>query len=224
MLESLKKDVVTMAKRAQQEGLCKHLSGNLSALDKETGYIVITPTQVDRDLLAPKDMVVMDLQAHVIESLSGLRPTSEVLMHLEIYNTRKDLRAVIHTHSVYATTFAVLNKPIPAIVYEIFNLGVTKARIPVAPYGRPGTMDLAKSVISAVKESDVFLLRAHGAVAVSETDIYNAYLRAAYTEELARLYFNVLSVSNGMELKLFEEEELESWKYPSEIRLPKKDV
>ena len=51
MLESLKKDVVAMAKRAQKEGLCKHLSGNLSARDPETGYVVITPTQVDRDLL-----------------------------------------------------------------------------------------------------------------------------------------------------------------------------
>lgn len=51
MLESLKKDVVAMAKRAQSEGLCKHLSGNLSARDPETGYVVITPTQVDRDLL-----------------------------------------------------------------------------------------------------------------------------------------------------------------------------
>lgn len=49
MLESLKKDVVAMAKRAQKEGLCKHLSGNLSARDPETGYVVITPTQVDRD-------------------------------------------------------------------------------------------------------------------------------------------------------------------------------
>ena len=77
MLESLKKDVVAMAKRAQKEGLCKHLSGNLSARDPETGYVVITPTQVDRDLLTARDMVVLDLDANVIENESGLRPTSE---------------------------------------------------------------------------------------------------------------------------------------------------
>ena len=74
MLESLKKDVVAMAKRAQKEGLCKHLSGNLSARDPETGYVVITPTQVDRDLLTARDMVVLDLDANVIENESGLRP------------------------------------------------------------------------------------------------------------------------------------------------------
>ena len=115
-----------MAKRAQKEGLCKHLSGNLSARDPETGYVVITPTQVDRDLLTARDMVVLDLDANVIENESGLRPTSESLMHLQIYKTRPDVNAICHTHSMYATTFAVLNKPIPAVVYEIANLGVNK--------------------------------------------------------------------------------------------------
>lgn len=192
MLESLKKDVVAMAKRAQKEGLCKHLSGNLSARDPETGYVVITPTQVDRDLLTARDMVVLDLDANVIENESGLRPTSESLMHLQIYKTRPDVNAICHTHSMYATTFAVLNKPIPAVVYEIANLGVTKSRIPVAPYGRPGTTDLSDSVIEPVQEADVFLLQGHGAVAVSQGDIYDAYLRAAYIEELAQLYYNAL--------------------------------
>ena len=94
MLESLKKDVVAMAKRAQKEGLCKHLSGNLSARDPETGYVVITPTQVDRELLTARDMVVLDLDANVIENESGLRPTSESLMHLQIYKTR-DRKSVV---------------------------------------------------------------------------------------------------------------------------------
>ncbi len=108
MLESLKKDVVQIAKRAQKDGLCKHLSGNFSARDKETGYVVITPTQVDRELLTARDMVVLDLDANVVENLSGLRPTSESLMHLQIYKTRPDVNAIAHTHSMYATTFAVL--------------------------------------------------------------------------------------------------------------------
>ena len=94
MLESLKKDVVQIAKRAQKDGLCKHLSGNFSARDKETGYVVITPTQVDRELLTARDMVVLDLDANVVENLSGLRPTSESLMHLQIYKTR-DRKSVV---------------------------------------------------------------------------------------------------------------------------------
>lgn len=97
MLESLKKEVCDIAKRAQKDGLCKHKSGNFSARDPQTGYIVITPTSVDRELLTPRDMVVMDLEANVLENLSGLRPTSEALMHLMIYKTREDAKAIVHT-------------------------------------------------------------------------------------------------------------------------------
>ncbi len=79
--------------------MCKHKSGNFSARDKETGYVVITPTSVDREVLTPRDMIVMDMEANVIENLSGLKPTSESLMHLMIYKTRPDANAIAHTHS-----------------------------------------------------------------------------------------------------------------------------
>jgi L-fuculose-phosphate aldolase len=161
MLETLKKEVCEIAKRAQREGLCKHKSGNFSARDLTTGYVVITPTSVDRDLLTPRDMVVMDLEAKVIENLSGLRPTSECLMHLMIYGHKPKATAIAHTHSAYATTFALLNRPIPAIVYEVASLGLSQARVPVAPYGRPGTRELADSVVGPCLESDSFLLEKH---------------------------------------------------------------
>lgn len=138
MLEKLKQDVCNIAKRAQRDGLCKHKSGNFSARDPESGYVVMTPSGVDRDTLTADDMIVMDMEAEVIENISGRRPTSEALMHLMIYRQRADAAAVVHTHSLFATACAVLNKPIPAIVYEVMHLGVSKARIPVAPYGRRG--------------------------------------------------------------------------------------
>ena len=220
MLESLKKDVCEIAKRAQKDGLCKHRSGNFSARDKETGYVVITPTSVDREILTQRDMIVMDMEANVIENLSGLKPTSESLMHLMIYKTRPDANAIAHTHSMYGTTFALLNKPIPAIVYEVANLGLTKARVPVAPYGRPGTTDLANSVIEACQEAESFLMESHGVVAFDSKDIYEAFLKAAYIEELAQLYYNALTVSNGVEPKAFKQEELQKWEYPKEIKFP----
>lgn len=218
MLENLKKDVCEIAKRAQREGLCKHKSGNFSARDLETGYVVITPTSVDRDLLTPRDMIVMDLDANVLENLSGLKPTSESLMHLMIYRQRPKATAVAHTHSMYATVFALLNKEIPAVVYEVANLGLTKARIPVAPYGRPGTTELADSVIESCTEADCFLLEKHGAVALDERDIYEAFLKAAYIEELAELYYHALEVNGGKEPDSFDQSELQKWEYPSQIK------
>ena len=218
MLEHLKKDVCEIAKRAQRDGLCKHKSGNFSARDSESGYIVITPTSVDRELLTPRDMIVMDLDANVREHASGLKPTSEAMMHLMIYKTRPDAKAIVHTHSMYGTIFALLNKPIPAIVYEVANFGLTKARIPVAPYGRPGTMELADSVVAACKEAECFLLEKHGTVAFDTRDIYEAYLKANYIEELAQLYYNALTLCQEREPEAFSQEELQCWSYPKEIR------
>ncbi|MDY3291517.1 MAG: class II aldolase/adducin family protein [Parolsenella sp.] len=220
MLEDLKLRVMNTAKKAQRDGLCKHKSGNFSARDAETGYVVITPTSVDREDLVVPDMIVMDLDANVIENQTGLRPTSESLMHLEIYKTRPDVMAVAHTHSMYATVFAVLNKPVPAVVYEIANLKCSKARIPVAPYGRPGTPALAESVVEPCKEADVFLLQGHGAVAVDETNIEEAYLKAAYIEELSELYHHALTANGCQEPDSFPVEELQSWEYPKEIKFP----
>lgn len=221
MLETLKKDVCEIAKRAQKEGLCKHKSGNFSARDKETGLVVVTPTGVDRELLTPRDMIVMDSQARVIENLSGLKPTSESLMHLKIYEMRPDALAIAHTHSMYATSFAVLAKPIPAIVYEVANLGLTKGRVPVAPYGRPGTPALANSVIEACQEAECFLMERHGVVAFDCQNIYEAFLKAAYVEELAQLYYNALTANNGQEPNSFAQEELQKWEYPKEITFGK---
>ena len=220
MLEDLKLRVMNTAKKAQRDGLCKHKSGNFSARDAETGYVVITPTSVDREDLVVPDMIVMDLDANVIENQTGLRPTSESLMHLEIYKTRPDVMAVAHTHSMYATVFAVLNKPVPAVVYEIANLKCSKTRIPVAPYGRPGTPALAESVVEPCKEADVFLLQGHGAVAVDETNIEEAYLKAAYLEELSELYHHALTANGCQEPDSFPVEELQSWEYPKEIKFP----
>lgn len=220
MLEDLKLKVMNVAKQAQREGMCKHKSGNFSARDEETGLVVITPTSVDREDLVVPDMIVMDIDANVIENQTGLRPTSESLMHLKIYQTRPDVKAIAHTHSQFATTFAILEKPIPAVVYEVANLNCSKARIPVAPYGRPGTPALAESVVEPVKEADVFLLQGHGSVAVDEDSIDEAYLKVCYIEELAELYYHALTANGGKEPKSFPAEELQKWEYPKEIKFP----
>lgn len=221
MLEELKKEVVKIAKEADRSGLCKHRSGNFSIRDKETGYVVVTPTGVDREKLTYHDICVMDLEANVIENVTGLRPTSEVLMHLELYKTRSDIFAVAHTHSRFATAFAVLKKPIPAIIYECANLGLKDAVIPVAPYGRPGTRALSDSIIEPIKRADTILLEKHGVVAVDK-DPEEALLKAHYVEELAEVYYRSLVINGGKEPETFKSEELEKWEYPCEIKFPNK--
>ena len=221
MLEPFKKDLCTIAKRAQRDGLCKHKSGNFSIRDAESGLLVVSPTGLDREEMSPRDVVVMDLDAQVVENDSGLRPTSEVPMHIEIYKARPEARAIVHTHSPYATSFAVLARPIPAIVYEVANLGLSRGRIPVAPYGRPGTPELARHVREAAAEADCILLEKHGTVAIDDRTIYEAFLKAAYIEELAELYHHALTAGGGAEPDCFDQAELRKWEYPAQIGLPR---
>ncbi|MCI1933758.1 MAG: class II aldolase/adducin family protein [Atopobiaceae bacterium] len=216
MLESLKDQVLAIARQAQRDGMCKHKSGNFSMRERDSNLIVVTPSGVDRENLKSADMIVMDMDAHVIERSGQLRPSSEVLMHLAIYKSRPDVAAIVHTHSMYATVCAVLNRPIPAIVYEMQYLRSSSGKIPVAPYARPGSSELAANVAASLSHSDACLLQAHGAVAVDETNIENAYLKSCYIEEIAELYCHALSIGKT-EPAALPPEELRSWSYPSEI-------
>lgn len=165
--------------------------------------------------MLPEDVVVIDMQGRVVEALTGKKPTSESMMHIAVYKARPDVGAIVHTHSKNATAFAVMNKPIPAIVYELFLLGCKQGYIPVAPYGRPGTKALAESVLKPLEISDVALMQAHGVIAVAK-DLKEALLRASYVEELAEIYYKTLTVL-GHEPDVVPVEELANWKYPGKL-------
>lgn len=219
MLESLKEQVVTIAKEADRQGMCKHKSGNFSILDPDSGYVVISPSGVAREILTVEHVCVLDLDANVIERKTEAKPSSEALMHLSIYRERKDVRAIVHTHARYSTAFAVLNKPVPSLVYECSYLG-KNGMIPVSPYGRPGTPELAKNVAETLRDADCCLMESHGAIAVGK-DLDDAFLKAQYVEEISEIYFLALVANNYREPHLLPLEELQKWAYPKEIKFAK---
>lgn len=218
MLETIKESVRQVALQAQRDGLCKHRTGNFSVYDSDTGYVVITPSGIDREVLKADDMIVIDTDALVVENLTGLKPSSEVLMHIAVYKKRPDIRAIAHTHSKFATVFSVLNKPVPPFVYEAMFVGCKDNTIPIAPYGRPGTKALAENVAGTLENNDSCLMQAHGAIACHAGTIEDAYLNACFVEELCELYHHILTCNNGEEPGLLSNEELQSWAYPEEIR------
>lgn len=224
MLDELKKQVVKYALQADKSGLCKHRSGNFSIRDPKTNYVCITPTGMDREEMTYHDIIVLDLNASVLEAeTEQRRPTSESLMHLEVYKRYPRINAIAHTHSRYATAFAVLKKPIPAIVYEILGLGCKEGIVPIAEYGRPGTPSLAQNTAKALEKSDVALMQAHGVIAVDNI-LKEALLKASYVEELAEIYYHTLLIGNGKEPPYVADSELQKWAYPSEIALLDKTV
>lgn len=218
MLENLKEKVRKVALEAQRIGLCKHKSGNFSIRDKETNYVVVTPSAIDRELLTVDDIVVMDLENNIIECKKGVKPSSEAMMHFEIYKARPEIMSVVHTHSKMATSFAVLKKPIPAVIFEVAGFGLKDGVIPVADYARPGTVELSKSVIEPILRSDMILLEKHGTVSAGY-DIEDAFLKAQYIEEIAEIYFNALLINGGKEPEAFSVEELNKWQYPTQFKI-----
>lgn len=197
MVTDLKERLIKVAQKAEAEGLCKYKSGNFSLKIKEKGWILITPSGMDRKDLTPEDICVIDLDGKIVECKENLKPSSEYLMHVEAYKAREDVQAIVHTHSKVATSFSVLNKEIPLIVYEAKYIFKKDGKVLVAPFAPPGTEELAKSILGIIKEQNVCLLANHGAVAVSENSIEEALLRAEYLEEVADIYYHALVIGNG---------------------------
>lgn len=204
MLEALKRRVIEVAAQGENEGLCRHKSGNFSMKDDETGYIVVTPSGVKRCDLNEDAIIVVDIEGNIIENKSTYKPTSELPMHLVAYKTRPDISAVCHTHALFATTFAVQSKEIKPVVFEAIDYGV---KLPIAKYGRPGSMDLANSIIEPLKQSDACLLEKHGALTVGSS-IEDAYLKMQYVEDVAQIYFYSLLL--GKEPEVIPEEEFDA--------------
>ena len=183
MKTPLKKVVLETALTAYENGLMAGTSGNFSAIDREAGVMVITPSSIPYRELQEDDMSVIDLEGLLI---SGMKPSSEWQMHLEIYRTSQKTGAIAHTHSPFATAFAVLNEVIPTVLIEMALLG---GAIPVAPFAMPGSIELGVAVAETLNKYEVnaCLLESHGALAIGTT-MAQAYTNAVYLEDVAKIY------------------------------------
>lgn len=112
MLELLKSEVYKANMLLPEYGLVTFTWGNVSAIDRDTGYVVIKPSGVEYSKLSPKMMVVVDLDGNIIEG--NLNPSSDTPTHLELYRAFPKINGIVHTHSPFATAFAQALSPIPA--------------------------------------------------------------------------------------------------------------
>ncbi len=113
MLEQLKEDVFKANIDLVKHGLVIFTWGNVSAIDREKGLVVIKPSGVDYDVMKASDMVVVDLEGNVVDG--DLKPSSDTPTHLELYKAFPEIGGVVHTHSTYATAWAQAGKDIPIL-------------------------------------------------------------------------------------------------------------
>ena len=104
MLEELKKRVYEANMLLPKHGLVTFTWGNVSEIDRETGYFAIKPSGVDYDKLTPDDMVIVDLEGNKIEG--KYNPSSDTATHVELYKAFSKIGGIVHTHSPWATSWA----------------------------------------------------------------------------------------------------------------------
>jgi len=163
-----RKQIVEAANELARIGLVVGASGNVSQkLSQAEGreLLAITPSQKPYSSLTPKDIVVVDFEGEPVEG--QLVPSSETMIHIQIYKARPDVRAVIHAHPVFCSVAAVAGMDIPPIIDELVIL--VGGAIKVSEYAFPGTEDLARSACRALGERKAVLLRNHGMVGVGES-------------------------------------------------------
>ena len=117
MLEELKKKVYEANMLLPKYGLVTFTWGNVSAIDRETGYFVIKPSGVDYEIMKPEDMVVMDLEGNRVEG--RYKPSSDTPTHLELYKAFPEIGGIVHTHSSYATSWAQTGRSIYNYILHI---------------------------------------------------------------------------------------------------------
>jgi len=173
MLEALRKIVCAMNKELPRQGLVTMTSGNVSGREPGSDLIVIKPSGISFDALTPADLVVVDLQGQVVEG--RLNPSVDTATHLVVYQARSDVNGMVHTHSNYATAFAALGRPIPAVLTAICD--EFGGAIPCGPYCQIGEKEIGEAIVQHIGGCPAILLQNHGVFTVGPTP--QAALKAA---------------------------------------------
>lgn len=198
-VQEMRREVCAWSKQCYAERLFAGTSGNLSVYDRERGVMVITPTSVPYENITPEDMVVLRTDGQALEG--KYRPSSEWRMHAAVYEAKPEVSALIHTHSPYATAFAVNNRDIPVILIEmVVFLG---GNVPLAGFATPGTREVGDQAVKALGDRGGCLLANHGVLAVGGS-LEQAHLRAVYIEDAAKICS--IALSNGPIVTMSEEQ------------------
>jgi L-fuculose-phosphate aldolase len=155
-LSAEREAVAAACRRLATEGLVIQTAGNVSVRSED--FVVVTPTGGVFEELQPEQMTVVDRAGKVVDG--PFAPTSELALHLGVYDSFDHAGAVVHTHSPMATALSCVVDEVPAVHYSMLSIGGT---IPVADYATFGTEELARNVVSALEGGPATLMRSHGA-------------------------------------------------------------
>ena len=192
----IKIEMCEIGKRVYNRGMVAANDGNFSVKLSDNEFLC-TPTGVSKGFMTPEYICKVDAEGNVIEANEGFKPSSEIKMHMLVYKEREDVKAVVHAHPMYATTFAVCGLPLtePIMPEAVLSLGT----VPLAKYGTPSTMEIPDAVSEYLPYYDAVLLENHGALSYADS-LMGAYHKMESLEFYARLLYQAKMLGGPKEL------------------------
>jgi L-ribulose-5-phosphate 4-epimerase len=194
-LDQLRSEICRLHAELTRNNLVTWTSGNVSGRDPESGWVVIKPSGVPYHELTPENMVVVNLDGQVVEG--RLRPSSDTFAHVYVYRHRPDVNGVVHTHSTFATAWAAVGRPIPAVLTAICD--EFGGPIPVGAYAKIGGDEIGQEILRSIGSSPAILMKNHGVFTVGKTP--EAAVKAAVmVEDVACTVFYALQLGQPDEI------------------------
>lgn len=200
----IKQLMCEIGKRVYNRGMVASNDGNFSVKLNDNEFLC-TPTGVSKGFMTTEYICKVDAKGNVLEANPGFKPSSEVKMHMRIYEKRPDVKAVVHAHPIYATAFAINGMALedPIMPEAVLFLG----GVPLAKYGTPSTMEIPDAIEEFLPYYDQVLLENHGALAWG-ADILSAYHKLESVEFYAELLFKSRMLGNPQNLNQEQVEKL----------------
>ena len=198
--ERFKKIIVDTGRELYKQNLTIGTWGNISVLDSETGLVYIKPSGMDYNEINLEDVIVVDKKGKTIEGFR--KPSIEMPMHLSIYNTRKDVGAIVHYHPIYSSVLAVTGVSLLGICEDFVQ--IVGEKVLCAKYALPGSDELAKNAVASLGERNAVFLLNHGTLCVGK-DMKEAMKVCYVVEKTAHIY--ILSKSVG-KCRIIPEEDI----------------
>jgi L-fuculose-phosphate aldolase len=221
--QALREEMVRIGRLMHQRNYVTATDGNLSVRLGEDRFLV-TPSGLSKGSMAPEQLVVIDGDARPVRSggsdtASALKPSSEILLHLEAYRQRPDIRAVVHAHPLHAIILSMagisqMACPLPELIVTLGIIATTEYATPASPEGAAGIRDL-------IRRHDAIVLQRHGSVTVGGS-LFDAYLKLEKLENGAELTYKVHTLGHSLPYppgaldKLIDLREKMGWLRPGE--------
>ncbi len=191
----IKKQICEIGKRIYNRNMVAANDGNISVKLNDNEFLC-TPTGVSKGFMTPEFICKVDAKGNTIQANKGFRPSSEIKMHMRVYEKRPDVNSVVHAHPTFATAFAIAGIPLtqPIMPEAVIALGC----VPIAPYGTPSTTEIPDAVEPYLEHFDAVLLESHGALTWAG-DLLAAYHKMESVEFYAELLYKAKQLGGPKE-------------------------